>query len=51
MGVVNKSVAPSCTATHMNMEYVMFNVEIIAVFLWDQQKELGFVYIPTYLAW
>ena len=28
-----------------------FNAEIIAVFLWDQERELGFVYIPTYLAW
>ena len=22
-----------------------------AVFLWDPEKEVGFVYIPTYLAW
>jgi len=22
-----------------------------SVFLWDQERELGFVYIPTYLAW
>ena len=32
-------------------EDTFVNVKIIAVFLWDQEKELGFVYIPTYLAW
>ena len=27
------------------------NKMIVAVFLWDKEKQLGFVYIPTYLAW
>ena len=27
------------------------NQEIFSVFLWDQEKQLSFVYIPTYLAW
>ena len=29
----------------------LVSVESIAVFLWDQERELGFVYIPTYIAW
>ena len=27
------------------------NKMVVAVFIWDKEKQLGFVYIPTYLAW
>ena len=43
--VYKKALSPHCH------DALLTNKMIVAVFLWDKEKQLGFVYIPTYLAW